>query len=528
VKKPKVLILFLVVCVLGLFAGIFDPIGEVLWTNTHDSGLGGNDYGFDTAVDSQGNVIVVGYVQAPENYGVNGYAMKYNPAGDQVLWYEEFDSGLIGGSGGADSADAFYGVCIDSQDNIIIVGQKAVIFGPYPSNQIFYIVKYDSDGILDWDEEWYVYGWDTARDVCVDENDDIYVVGSDFGSWGPIRGRWTLLKYDKEGGAPILGPIYHDYLANEFVQDICYGVNVDNEGNIICVGVLGISGVGGGLTNNLDWHVRKYNSSGGNVWDKTYAGAANLYDYAMSVDTDSNGHVYVVGYTNVGTDNSTNADYDWLVIKYDKDDGTPLWTKPLESAAGRSEWGYGIAVDFEDNVIVSGMKKSGTDVPNRAIVKLRGADGGIMNVQWWNSADNEYFRKMDHNYGRIVMAGDSHNGTDYDMHGTCLVPEFNNLRLVRPLDGTNYSDPPTFKWNPDGGETNAFSIEIAFNPGGPWRTTKDDLGIIIWDNSWTMPTNVWNWIPSGWTIYWRVRGADTTISPLSPILSNEMWSFTKN
>ena len=158
----------------------------------------------------------------------------------------------------------------------------------------------------------------------MDVDDDIYVVGNDFGSWGPIRSRWTLLKYDKDGGAPVLGPIYHDHLANEFVQDICYGVTVDNESSIICCGVIGISGVSGGQTNDFDWHVRKYDSSGNDVWDQTYSGAANLHDYAMSVDTDSNGDVYVVGWANFGTDNYSNSDNDWLVIKYDKDTGTPL------------------------------------------------------------------------------------------------------------------------------------------------------------------------------------------------------------
>lgn len=144
-----------------MFAATFGEVGTVLWTNTYDSTLG-NDYSYDVAVDSQGNVIVVGYVQGATNHGVNGYAIKYNPAGDSVLWDIEFDAGLIGAGGGADSGDAFYGVCVDSQDNFIIVGQKAVTFGPYPTNQVWYIAKYGSDNILDWDEEWYVYGWDTA------------------------------------------------------------------------------------------------------------------------------------------------------------------------------------------------------------------------------------------------------------------------------------------------------------------------------------------------------------------------------
>jgi hypothetical protein len=264
------------------------------------------------------------------------------------------------------------------------------------------------------------------------------------------------------------------------------------------------------------------------MWEDTYTGPSNLYDYAYGVDIDSNGDAIVAGYINTGTDNSTNADYDWLIIKYDKDTGTRLWTKILESGAGRSEHANDVVVDRDDNVIVSGTKKDGAGIANRALVRLKGTNGQIMNVQWWNSATNEGAYKIRQDYGRIALGGYRNNGVDNDMKIQCLIPPLTDIKLVKPLDGSNYSDPPTFKWNSDGGETNAFSVEIAFNPGGPWRSTKDDLGIIIWDNSWTMPTNVWNWIPSGRTIYWRVRGADTTISPLNPYTSDEVWSFTKN
>jgi hypothetical protein len=336
------------------------------------------------------------------------------------------------------------------------------------------------------------------------------------------------LKYDKDGGAPVLGPLYHNLYGNEFVPDRCWGGVVDQEGNIIAVGAVGIYGVSGGITNDYDWHVRKYNSAGTLVWDDTYAGAANLFDYAFAVDVDSNGDVFVAGYTNIGTDNSTNQDYDWLVIKYDKDTGARLQTKTLRSGPGKSEAAYGLKVDFDDNVIVCGTKQAASGDSNRAIVRLRGTDLGIMDAQWWNSSDAEYCYKVDHNYGRIAIAERTNNGADWDMQATTLFQEFNNLRLEMPADGSTLTDPPTLKWNPDGGESNAYSIEVAFKPGGPWRSTASNLGIIIWDNSWTCPTNVWNRIPTGVTTYWRVVGRDTKVTPPVYITSSETWTFVKN
>jgi hypothetical protein len=98
-RKPKLLILALIVSVLGLFAGVFDPIAEELWSNTYDHG-NGNDYARGVAVNSEQCIIVAGSVDGATNYGTNSLAMKYNPPGDTVLWSEEIDSGIIGGKGG--------------------------------------------------------------------------------------------------------------------------------------------------------------------------------------------------------------------------------------------------------------------------------------------------------------------------------------------------------------------------------------------------------------------------------------------
>jgi hypothetical protein len=525
-RRTKILILTLIVSVLGLFAGAFDPIAEVLWTNTYDYGYG-NDYAQGVAVDSQGNVAVAGYLTAPTNYGTDALAMKYNAAGDTILLNEVIDSGIIGGSGGQQSSEAFYDVCVDSEDNTIFVGMYGLIWPTYPTNCAIYVRKYNSAGAHLWSQMYYTYGWDGAYGVCVDKNDDIYVCGYSFIDWGSTRGAWTILKYDKDGGAPILGPIHHNLLGNEYVQDRAYSLAVDDDGNITAVGVIGISG-SPTTERDYDWHVRKYDAAGTFMWEDTYAGPSSLYDFATGVDLDSNGDAIVAGYINTGTDNSDNADYDWLVIKYDKDDGTRLWTKILESAPGRSETANDVIVERNDNVIVSGNKRNAAGVASRALVRLRGINGAIMNANWWNSTTNEGAYKLCLDYGRLAVGGYMNNGVDNDMKFQSLVPPLTHIQLEMPADGATLTDPPTFKWNPDGGETNAYSLEVAFKPGGPWRSTQADLGITIWDNSWTCPGNVWNRIPTGVTTYWRVVGRDTTVTPAVYITSNETWTFVKN
>jgi hypothetical protein len=42
-----------------------------------------------------------------------------------------------------------------------------------------------------------------------------------------------------------------------------------------------------------------------------------------------------------------------------------------------------------------------------------------------------------------------------------------------------------------------------------------------------MPIGLWNRIPSGERIYWRVRGADLSDTPLTVVYSDEVWNFHK-
>jgi hypothetical protein len=336
-------------------------LGIEAWTETYDGGYG-NDYGQDITFDSLGNVIIAGYVTGdpgPPDHVTNAYAIKYTPAGVED-WSVEFDSGPIGEGGGQDGHDSFYDVAVDSLNNMIFVGSRAEIWPTVPTNQSLFIQKYNSSGLnLQWEERWYGYGWVGAQGVAVDASDNIYVAGSDFVDWGSTQGAWLTMKYNS-AGVISLGPIYYDYNNYSFLQDRAYDVTLDSEGNIISVGVLGVSGCDGCLYNDGDWHVRKYDSAGTLVWEDTYSGAANLIDYAVGVDVDSSNNVIVCGYSNKGTDNSTNADYDWLVIKYAKNGdggvGQRLWTYTYESTMGRSEMASAVKIDQSDNIFVVGSE----------------------------------------------------------------------------------------------------------------------------------------------------------------------------
>ena len=361
-----------------------DSLPTRTWSDVKEGGNNGNDIGYSVAIDSQGNFITAGYTTGATGHSIDAYAIKYGPNGN-FLCEIKMDSGGPAISDQFTSSDTFASVKVDSQDNIIVAG---TIAGTYYSIGYYsapYIRKYDSScnplwvqpKIINYDP--WNSAWQNSQEIALDKDDNIYVGGNVFAGWGGPEHQWAIWKFDKDGNAYSGFPIVYNYSWNYYIPDYAYGIAVDSVGNIIAAGIRGVSGSLGSLTNNLDWHVRKYDPSGVFLWEDTYSGSTMLADYAYKVAVDSKDDIIVVGYTNKGTDNSTNANYDWLVIKYAKDGvggvGQRLWTKTYESAPGRSEGALGVTIDGDDNVIVSGYVRDASNNPLGRLALLDGADG---------------------------------------------------------------------------------------------------------------------------------------------------------
>jgi hypothetical protein len=307
------------------------------------------------------------------------------------------------GSAKADSNDSFRGVAVDSNDNILLTGSISGTWLGYSMgsyHQALLLQKYEPDGgeRLEgpvWQQIWQDgagSAWQGGLGVVTDMSNSIYTASIAFHAWdGVTQGEWATLKFDPDGNIT-LGPLYYNNFGGHFLQDRPYDVAVDSDGNIIVVGISAVSGVEGGATNNVDWHIRKYNPAGGLIWQDTYAGSMNLYDYAYAVATDDNGDVYVAGFTNTGTDNTSNVDYDWLVIKYAADGigsvGDRVWIRTYESAPGRSEACYDIVVEDSGAILVGGNKRDGCDINHCRLARLDGETGSLLDEHVWPASNH--------------------------------------------------------------------------------------------------------------------------------------------
>ncbi len=111
---------------------------------------------------------------------------------------------------------------------------------------------------------------------------------------------------------------------------------------------------------------------------------------------------------------------------------------------------------------------------------------------------------------------------------SCLPEELTHIRLLSPAHQSILSGPPVFSWTPNGGVDNRFSVDMAIPPRTAVYSTWENLHLVIRDVNWVLPPAVWEQIPSGKQVFWRVRGVDLNHTPLTIVPSDETWSFFKD
>jgi hypothetical protein len=103
-----------------------------------------------------------------------------------------------------------------------------------------------------------------------------------------------------------------------------------------------------------------------------------------------------------------------------------------------------------------------------------------------------------------------------------------DISCLSPANASFLSSPPVFMWTADGGANNRFAVDLSYDwTFSRYWSTYENMRQPLAAESWTMPQPLWNYIPSGSFVYWRVRGADLNISPLSVVTSEEVWWFYK-
>lgn len=394
----------------------FNREGVELWSKRFEGSSGSNNYPVDIALDTSGNIFVVG------RHGGAIATIKYNPSGDE-LWRVmnnplteklDFPQGIeIDEAGNAYVLGTAYnieerrepliikynpegielwrtsysaldgtslyarGIALDNNSNVYVLGED---------ERDIITVKFDTNG----NEQWNIAydgpysGTDLPIDIAVSDSGNIYVTGEIWDVLFNDPSLWEIvtLKYDS------LGNEKWSVIYNNSTWDYPKAITVDNAENIYVAGVT-----------QSDILTIKYNSTGTEEWTNIYAGDSSASDWPTSISVDNNENVYVTGSSNWVQGRS-----DYTTIKYNVD-GENVFTSTVPNPDG----GYAASRDivaYESGVVVTG------DLDEDFLTMMYDSSGNIIWDSYYDGPGISFdFPKglTTDNAGGIVVAGYTKN-----------------------------------------------------------------------------------------------------------------------
>ncbi len=354
----------------------YDVNGKVIWGKS----FGGTDseYAEGVCTDIYGNIYVVGEFSS-NNFQIDGNLYYYN--GGKDVYLAKLDSSgkyqwgaVVGGTGD----DYCKGVVVDTlfQNELVYIAgyydSDTLLFDWYnytfnnsSANDIF-IVNYYA-GILNN----YLPGGgsndDLIESIDLDKNGNIYVSG-EFNSTDFNFGGKSLSTSGSNDAFTIkVAPYLTSSLWAKSIggsgNDISEGLSVADNGEVYVSGYysnsLSVNNQILTSNGNRDILLVKYDSSGNEVWGKSWGGTS--YDGAESIVVDAYNNVYLAGYfqtTNLSIGNFSMANQglnDIFLMKLDSG-GNELWA--LSEGGSLNDYAFDINADAFGNVYICGSFSS--------------------------------------------------------------------------------------------------------------------------------------------------------------------------
>ncbi len=288
----------------------------------------------------------------------------------QTLNYSTY----LGGSGIDSSED----LAVDSNGNVYVIGWTSSINFPVINaiqnaygggDRDVFVTKYSPEGNVIYSTFLGGSGRDEGQAVAVDSFGNAYITGetysSDFPLLNPVQGTYYGGEIFLAKLSPTGSLLYSTYFGGPSVDEVALDIAVDTSGKAYLTGTVTGSNfpvynayqstyTGGGN----DAFIVKFDSTLSNVIYSTYLGGSNV-DIGRGIAVDSFGNAYVVGETS-STDfplsqplQASISDKDAFVTKISSD-GTVLMFSSFIGGKWQDQ-GTGIAVDESGNVYFVGQ-----------------------------------------------------------------------------------------------------------------------------------------------------------------------------
>ena len=208
------------------------------------------------------------------------------------------------------------GVGVDSQGYIYVT-----IKDGNTSNPI--IIKYDPDGIVQWQKVYSHSNSDNIYDLEVDSNDDVVVAVK---SYFNGVGRYGVFKVNSSGVLQWSKQVYHG--SGDGPNDAPGLMFIDSSDNIYINGYSN-KDTGGGST--YQYFMTRFNSSGTLTLNRHLRRSSGYNIYGTDVVADNSGNIYIAGYGRIS------SNYNKVGIGKYNSSGTLQWVRSI----GNSNHNYG-------------------------------------------------------------------------------------------------------------------------------------------------------------------------------------------
>lgn len=364
------------------------------------AGSTGSDFSRAVYTDASNNIYQVVFFFNTLTIDSAGTPKTYVSAGNKDVAVIKYNCNRVfqwiirvGGNGNDGGTFNNSGVVVDSAGNVYfhttITGNVNIISanGNTQVRSSFgttdgILLKANSSGIVSWVTQQGGTGNDESGGIAIDRTQSVYVVGffsntanftqtaggpSAFLSFG--SNDIYLVKYSP------LGVIDYAQRGGGTLQDNAIGVAVDSSLNAYVAGGWGCCGntfanFGNNINNAGGWgaYIAKADPTGNWLWANS-AGSNNGEANADVVVDDINDRVYTIGHFNGTTSMSsrppgaainltTNGSYDVMVSSFDLN-GSLQWVRTFGGIG--NEYGYGVSLDPEMNVVGVGEYSSSTN-----------------------------------------------------------------------------------------------------------------------------------------------------------------------
>ena len=257
-----------------------DAAGNHLWNKTYgDPDLNVEDFGTSVVQTTDGGYAIGGYTSS-YIIGNADFLLIKTDADGNLLWNKTY--------GGTDG-DWAYSMIQTADGGYALAGST---YSFNASEEDFYLVKTDADGVMQWNKTYGGTGYDTAW-ALIQTTDGGYALAGDYDVGEYVYDFW-LVKTDVVGNH-----LWNKTYGGHGVMDAdwCRSVVQTTDGGYTVVGTTNSYGAGNG-----DAWLVKTDADGNYLWNKTYGGTG--YDEAWALIQTSDG-----GYVIAGT---SSGDF-WLV-----------------------------------------------------------------------------------------------------------------------------------------------------------------------------------------------------------------------